>query len=856
VALFKKSVTKDEEDTPQASEAKESTKPVKPQAPKGNLIGMVLVLCLLTAGAVLVSAMVQLMASNEANRSHWQELQSALGQSYLHQLNDGLGLLQRMTDQVALREDLLQVIQLGDPEVISSSEQSLQKVLADSVKVRIQRLGRAQLDSKSEIPLMFAGLDMIKRLESGQNVPLEVHRLNKAFFVEAVTAIKNPDGEIVGTLFVTYHISALFNRFALIDTALGELSIQQRFSANAQPQLLFANGQGNSSVEAYSEVSLLPHIQLSFSLSNGIVQKPLISTVQTAIANGLALILILIAIAIFYVMLNQKMNRNMHMLSEFALSLTSGRNPKLPEFSLGQFATLAQALYQQTKRNGPDVVKRMMPGTPDMIDNGGAEAEEDSVHLDLELDDDPTMTDYAQPELSHISRQIFRAYDIRGKVGDQLTEDVVELIGQAIGSEAYERGQQTIYVGHDGRLSSPDLATALVNGLQATGRDVIDIGQVTTPMLYFAAMTQAGNSGVMVTGSHNPPEYNGIKMMIDGETFQEDDISRLYERITDNDLLSGEGSYQNQNFEREYMDRITSDIAVAQPLKVVIDAGNGIAGRFAPELIESIGCDVIAMNCEVDGTFPNHHPDPTVDKNIDDLCQKVKSENADLGIAFDGDGDRLVVIDDLGQPVQPDQLIMMFAKDVLSRCPGTDIVYDVKCSTNLGNFIAQYGGRPVMWRTGHSMIKNKMLELGATLGGEMSGHIVFNERWYGFDDGLYAAARLIELLSADHRPVSEVFKGFTVGVLTPEYHIPVDEEDKFEIVAHIKEKLSLPTATITEIDGVRVDFDNGWGLVRASNTTPSLTLRFEGEDEDALSLVKSQFKEAIQSVDSSLQIPF
>lgn len=851
MALLKKKPT---EQTPE-----ESTKTAAsiPKAPKGGLIGLILMLLVAILLAIVISTGVQLMNSSGANQQHLETLQSNLGRTYLKAFNHRLKQLQSATDQVAAQEDLLLMIQVTDKSILASTEARIKSLLTDAAAVRIIPQGQAQLDTQSEIPLTFAGLDMIKRAEKKQSPPIEIHKLNKTNYVQTVSTINNSSGQIVATLLVTYHAQALFGEFYQLDTNIGELKIEQSFLDDSA-QLVFQMGNGNQQGYAYSQASDIRHLTVSYQIADQLINQPLLNQAQTLIAGLIAAVLALIGIAAFYYILNSKMNKNMHMLSEFTLSLAGGRKPKQPEFTLGQFETLAQALYQQTKRNGPEMINKLIPSAPDTFENAiktAPSSDADDLHLDLELDE-ASMEVVEDHDAHLVSRQIFRAYDIRGRVGDQLTPEVAEIIGQALGSEAYERGQQTIYVGHDGRLSSPDLADALIQGLKSTGRDVIDIGEVATPVVYYAAFTQESNSGIMITGSHNPPEYNGIKIMIDGETLHEEGIKRLYERITENDLLSGEGSYHSLNLDQEYMERIASDIAIAQPLKVVIDAGNGVAGKYAPHLYESIGCDVIPMYCEVDGNFPNHHPDPIEEVNLTDLKARIKEEQADLGIAFDGDGDRIVVVDDQGNTIYSDQLIMMFARDVLSRCPGTDIVYDVKCSSKVGEYISHQGGRPVMWKSGHSLLKTKMLELGSTFGGEMSGHIIFNERWYGFDDGLYAGARLLELLSTDHRPVSEVFKGYPVGVLSPEYHIDAEDQSKFELIVKIKESLCTPAATITEIDGIRVDFDNGWGLVRASNTTPTLTLRFEGVDEDSLALIQGQFREAILSADPSLQIPF
>lgn len=851
MALFKKKNT-EADVAPKAS----TKQPANPKQ-KNGLFGLTLVLLVFILIAIAISTGVQLLSSSDANQKHVKTLQHTLGTNYLSQLNNNLSNAQQASQGVATQAGLASIIASRDPQAIQQAERRITATLPFAVSTRIIPVGHAQLDTHSDIPLTFAGLDMVKRLEKGKSVPVEFHRLNKRYYLQSIAPINNAQDKMIGSLLITFDSSAVIGSFFLMDSSLGELIIQQQFS-NGSPTLLFQQGQGNNQNLVFTQNSNVPHIQLSFKLSNAQLSQPLVDQNQTFIASAIASLLVIVGMLIFQYVLNQKLNKNMHMLSELTLSLTGGRKPKMPDFSLPQFATLAQALYQQTRRNGPGMIDTLIPTTPDVFENSSAQDQADiatdDLHLDLDLDEESMELEEGDSQL--VPAQIFRAYDIRGQVGSQLTPETIELIGQAIGSEAYERGQQTVYVGYDGRLSSPELANAMIHGLKSTGRDVIDIGQVATPVAYFAAFTQDSNTCVMITGSHNPPEYNGIKIVIDGESLHEEGIRNLYTRIIENDLLSGEGTYHKANLDQDYLERIVSDIAVAQPLTVVVDAGNGVAGQYAPRLFESIGCDVIPLYCEVDGNFPNHHPDPTIEANLKDLIATVQGKHADLGVAFDGDGDRLVVVDNEGNIVQPDQLMMLFAKDVLSRCPGTDIVYDVKCSNKLGAYISQQGGRPVVWKSGHSLIKSKMQELGATLGGEMSGHLVFNERWYGFDDGLYAGARLLELLSTDPRPVSEVFQDFPVGLLTPEYHIETTDQRKFDIINKVKEHLNSPAATITEIDGIRVDYDNGWGLVRASNTTPTLTLRFEGDDQDALTLIVEEFKDALAQVDPSLQIPF
>jgi phosphomannomutase/phosphoglucomutase len=457
-----------------------------------------------------------------------------------------------------------------------------------------------------------------------------------------------------------------------------------------------------------------------------------------------------------------------------------------------------------------------------------------------------------------VDRSIFRAYDIRGVVGKTLTAPIARELGRAIGSEAQHRGLKEIAVGRDGRLSGPELAAALIEGLRAAGCDVIDIGAAPTPVLYFATHHLNIGSGVMVTGSHNPPDYNGFKIVLGGETLAESAIQDLYARISEGRYTSGNGGLQRMDVSRDYIGRITEDVYIERKLKVVVDCGNGIAGAVAPAVLDGIGCEVQPLYCDVDGNFPNHHPDPSDPKNLRDLILSVKQMNADLGVAFDGDGDRLGVVTANGEVIFPDRLLMLFAKDVLTRNPGATIIYDVKCSGKLQPWILQAGGSPIMWRTGHSLIKAKMRETEAELAGEMSGHFFFRERWYGFDDGIYAAARLLEILAADAegRAPHEIFAGLPKGVSTPELKIETQEGEHYHFVDKFQQEATFEGARVTTIDGVRADWPDGWGLVRASNTTPTLVLRFDADNDDALLRIQATFRQQLLAVDHDLKLPF
>ena len=457
--------------------------------------------------------------------------------------------------------------------------------------------------------------------------------------------------------------------------------------------------------------------------------------------------------------------------------------------------------------------------------------------------------------MTDLPREIFKAYDIRGVAGRNLTADVVALIGQAVASEARRQGFREVVVGRDGRLSSPELAAAAVLGLRRGGVDVVDIGQVTTPMSYFAAHELGSQCALMVTGSHNPAQDNGLKIVLADGALSGEAIQALRRRIETGDLALGEGGLRQHDIAGAYRARILGDVRLARPMSIAVDAGNGVAGAYAPELYRALGCRVEALFCQVDGRFPNHHPDPSVPANLADLAACVTGGDAEIGLAFDGDGDRLGVVMKSGRILYPDRLLMLFAADVLAREPGGLVIFDVKSSRNLYRWIRDRGGRPLLWRTGHSVIKAKMRETGALLAGEISGHLFFKERWYGFDDGLYAGARLLEILSRHPDPAA-LLAALPDALCTPELQIPMAEGEPARVMAKARAAARFDGALeVIDLDGLRVEYADGFGLMRASNTTPALVLRFEADDAAALARIQAAFRRTLDQAWPGLPWP-
>ena len=451
---------------------------------------------------------------------------------------------------------------------------------------------------------------------------------------------------------------------------------------------------------------------------------------------------------------------------------------------------------------------------------------------------------------------IFRAYDIRGIVDQTLTAEDVMHIGAALGSEALRIGEKSMIIGRDGRLSGPVLFEHLCQGILSTGCDVIDIGIVPTPLLYYAAQVLNTSSGVMLTGSHNPAEYNGLKILLGKETLAETGIKKIYQDILQQNYKKGDGYLSSLEMIERYIVHVSRIIQLKRPLKVVVDCGNGVAGCVVPALYRQLCCEVIELYCDIDGHFPNHHPDPSQLENLTDLIQAVKTHQADIGLAFDGDGDRLGVITNQGEVIWADRQLMLFAKDLLTRQPGAKIIYDVKCTNLLEKMIQSLGGEPIMWKTGHSLIKSKMLETQAALAGEMSGHLFFKEGWYGFDDAIYAGARLLKILSETTKESSALFQEIPNSVNTPELKLTVEEDEKFLLMQRLIDSANFPSAEHITIDGLRVNFADGWGLVRPSNTTPCLVLRFEAESEAILLKIQNLFRELLLTVKSDWVLPF
>ena len=808
-------------------------------------------------GVAVAAALLYILVISGSNRQLATTVFEAHAQAYAHHVNQSLAHLQDNLDHLSATATVKDAFN-GSSDLLRSQEKLLLASIPNLINIRLVLTGE-QVLTPAQTQISFPEIDMINRVNRAQAVPAEAHSLSQQRVIRLVSSVET--GSQNGAIIATYNLKAFSEQIALFDSANGSMKIEQAFSGKT-PQSFFQYGNSFTSQQPVLSVPLKnPHWQISFQPSEQLASANDLSPLAFWLPIGLALAIIIISILYAYQRLRNAVRSDAIELMNYSRKLITDDDDGVPNFLLSLFRSMAQSLSaterEQTLTKTTSIQRPTPPPSEPIRVSGNLHAElDDADLLDLDLaDQNITQATSTRPQID-IPASIFRAYDIRGIIGVTLDTDIAYRIGEAVGSQATVQGEKGVVVGADGRLSSPELSAALIQGIRDSGQDVINLGTVPTPLVYFATHCMEASSGVMITGSHNPADYNGFKIVIGGVTLAEEAIQGLYQRIIDNDFTSGSGDIDNVEVIDHYIEYINSDIALAKPLKVVLDCGNGVAAAVAPQLMKSLGCNVIPLYCEIDGTFPNHHPDPGKPENLQDLIAAVAEHDADIGLAFDGDADRLGVVTNQGEIIWPDRLLMLFAKDVASRNPGADIIYDVKCSRRLAGLITNFGARPIMWKTGHSLIKAKMIETGALLAGEMSGHIFFKERWFGFDDGIYSAARLLEILASETRDAQALFDDFPDDLSTPEINIEVSDESKFTLVKQLQEKGQFSGADVSKIDGVRADFENGWGLVRASNTTPMLVLRFAAEDAESLSDIQGLFKNQLQAIAPELEIPF
>ena len=790
-----------------------------------RLIGPLLILLVVGGGgtAALLAMRAQEADAGEARREAALERAGALAAELGRAVDQARDVMAGSFDEAAIAAALA----AGDAGALAELEAAIAAADARILKVRIVPRGEHTPDYDSNPPLGFAAVELMRISEEGGQAPApEAHLFgNDNQHVALIWRVSRGE-ELLGHLWMALDVAWLPEVMSRIVPAPGYAELTQS-GAGPRPLVLAKGGaptsrQGDTSLRL--KVGETPWRLAYWPDPSQRGATTFLAELPVWSPAVLALVLVVLTVG-----------------GTAAMDMVRARRVAAEER-----AEAARRRAEQAKAAADKAAARQV-----------GDADVEAAYATVEGESPGIVVEEEETKVK-LPAEIFRAYDVRGVVGKSLTADVVRQIGRAIGAEAKARAQQTVVVGRDGRNSGPELQDALIEGLRGSGRDVIDVGRVPTPVLYFATHYLNTGSGVMVTGSHNPAPYNGLKIMLAGDTLFGDDIQRLRQRVESGELVKGDGSLQRMEVVDEYVRRVCEDIPVAlgNSFRVVVDCGNGVAGEVAPKLLRALGHDVIELYCEVDGDFPNHHPDPSEPKNLADLIKTVKQEGADLGFAFDGDGDRLGVVDPGGRIIWADMQMMLFAKDVLSSNAGAEVVFDVKCSSRLARVIKQLGGRPVMWRTGHSFIKNKLKESGAPLAGEMSGHIFFQDRWYGFDDAIYAAARLLEILRGFKKAPKEIFAKLPAGVSTPELRVDIDEGEQTKLVGKLVQSDGFANGKRTTIDGLRVDYADGWGLVRASNTTPSLVLRFEADNKEALARIQNEFRQALAAIKPDLSLPF
>ena len=766
-----------------------------------------------------------------------------------------------------------------------------------------------ELDLNTDIfpPINFAAVDLARRAVRQEQVYAEVHRIDNKWILRYAHPIggdsddskinssedNNSEANISksddaknkesrnkgadGVLLLNFNFDKFMANIPTLEANTGLLRLTQQFSTGKSIDI-WQQGENRWRKSETAQSTFLNNNNLwtiHFSAAEKVELGAFNQNLFWGIAGGGSILALILAV-LGHILLKNRLNINSETFFDFIDRLMSQGVSSDPKYTLDLFEHMSTTLGERISNARTRLVSQAASQEENNLTENEDEASDesdimldplfqnqDALDIDMSEEDENllnvnTTSESSSMETSSVNvpDSIFRAYDVRGVVGETLTPELVFQIGQAIGSEALSQGESTIAVARDGRLSGPQLIESLIQGLASTGCNVLNIGMEPTPVLYYAANTLDTRSGVMLTGSHNPSNYNGLKIVINGHTLSGDDIQNIKHRVISKDFAEGAGQVELVDVKESYLQRIVSDVVLARPMKIVIDCGNGVPGAVAPALFTALGCEVTPLFCEVDGNFPNHHPDPSKPENLQDLINCVINTGADIGLAFDGDGDRIGVVTPKGEIIFSDRLLMLFARDLLSRNPGADIIFDVKCTRDLADLITSQGGRPIMWKTGHSFIKAKLKETGAVIAGEMSGHIFFNDRWYGFDDALYSAARLLEILSMETISADEVFNEFPSKVTTPEINITVTDESKFKIVEELQKFGDFAGGNVNTIDGVRVDFPDSWGLVRASNTTPVLVARFEADTESALEEVKALFRNNLLNVDSGLELPF
>lgn len=820
-----------------------------------NRLGIWVALLFISLGLSMQSIQVNMFTQATLDKEYAQ----AMAQQMAHSLRTKLSETQMQQQNAARHINTVSYLVQAD----LSWKRTLKSLITGSEQIFI-------LDDISALGLQdklgYAVQELATNTLSGKELPLEAVQRNGKIHFYLASPIKDYSNKIIGILLIEYGSDWLEQLRSGAAAKHGLISTRQvlRDNPNKGLQVFEVGTKSDSHLTVVTE-SINDYWFLTFIPAD---TRPQLASSAIVTPWILALTGTLLTLFLITWLQKRAINHNQLLLFNYVRALYRKGENEWPKFNIKIFYDLGKAMEHlaSSKNIGTDstsngnVEKPKADREKQQIELSQTNIKPNKKGTKNTYDSAPipqVMVEEVEHEKIEISQDIFRAYDIRGIVGEDLTPTIAKYIGLALGTELQVRGEKKIILAMDGRLSSPELIETLQQGLLESGIDVINIGAVPTGMMYYACYELDSHNGIVVTGSHNAANFNGFKIVINRQTLSKEQLMSLYHRIQRRDFQSGQGQLEERNITPEYLNRIQGDIQLSRPLKVVLDAGNGIAGPVGLQLLKTMGLDVIPLYCDVDGSFPNHHPDPSVPSNLEDLQQAVQANDADIGIAFDGDGDRIGIVDEQGNIILPDRILMFLAKDIISRQPGCDVIYDVKSSRRLNHFISQFGGRPTMWKTGHSLMKAKMEELNAILGGELSGHIYFKDRWYGFDDSLYTSARLLELLSHQFETVSTIFAEYPDDVSTSEITIDSDDKRKFAIIQQLAMDPNLKQdARVSTIDGIRSDFNDGWGLVRASNTSPKLTLRFAGDNQSALQRIQLLYKDALQRHAPELKLPF
>jgi len=812
---------------------------------RSAFLGLLLVVVIIGVVVAAISFILQQNNISEAEQHLADNSVQMLSQGITSRVDGYRKLVNHLSRETRIAE-------LMEAKDLTALEQAASEVTQNSahiLKVRYLLKDHSDTDNDPVVPLTFSTLDMANRAAKSSEITVaELHAPNSpAKHIALAGPVRSASGKSLGAVHVAFNPQELLDQINQLKSPGVAVALFQR-SGDTRIELARSNGFESAQdkpVRIAGSIWELHYQSISAASFIGKMLAAIVILVGTLVVAGLLFInqmklrksLAYDQKLMLEIVENKLAGIQKNLFSNFALEENKDTIKQLSQIE----TTAVAAKQKSVKAPKTEGEEESAPAFPSKV----SQSEGESANLE-------------DISGANISEEIFRKYDIRGVVGDTLSLEHAYVIGKAIGSLAYDRGETDMLVARDGRISSKDLSSTLIRGICESGVNVVDLGLMPTPVMYFGTNFLSAKSGVMVTGSHNPPDYNGFKVVIGGNALSGEDIEGLHGRIVTGRFNSGEGSRDELDISADYVNRISEDVQLLKPMKVVVDCGHGAASVLARTLFEALGCEVISQYCEVDGNFPAHHPDPGIEENMTELASAVVEEHADLGIAFDGDGDRLGVVDSSGNIIKSDRVLMILAGDVLLRNPGADVLYDVKSTKLLASHILSSGGRPIMWKSGHSLMKAKMKETGALLGGEFSGHIFFTERWYGFDDALYAAARLLEVVSGDGRSSADMFAEVPDTINTPELHVSVAEGMQHTIMeklAGATEK-AFPNAKITDIDGIRAEYTGAWGLIRASNTTPHLVLRFEADNQEAMQKVQEVFRTVIKAVLPTAEIPF